>query len=478
MQNIKKAYDAEHFRESGHQLIELLADYLAKATTGAKMPVLPWWEIGDAQANWETHLKSTAPEELFEKTLRESIHIHHPNYMGHQISPAAPMAALAGLVSDFLNNGMGVYEMGIVGSTLDRLVIRAVAEQMGFDDQADGVMTSGGTMANVTALLTARSIKSSEQVWTVGTQKQYALMVSEQAHYCVDRAARIMGWGSKGIIKIPSRADYCMDTELLEEYLAKARQENVEVLAVVGSACSTSTGAFDDLNAIADFCQQHQIWFHVDGAHGAAVVYSEKYKHLAAGIERADSVIMDFHKMLLTPSITTALIFRDGTLNFRTFAQEAQYLFEEDETLDWYNMAKRTFECTKTMMSLKVYALMREYGNDLFEEYVTRVIDNTHLLGELLAEDPTFEVAAEPQANIICFRHRPPVLNDDALNFHNTRIRERMRNEGTYYIVKTSLNGQFYLRCTLTNPFTERQHLQGMLEMIKATARDLRAVAL
>lgn len=474
---LKQAYDAEHFRQSGHELIDLLADYLTKATNGEKMPVLPWLAYEDAQQNWEEHYNANTPEDLFQKTLRESIHVHHPNYMGHQISPAAPMAALAGLLSDFLNNGMGVYEMGIVGSTLDRLVIKEVAKQMGFSAAADGVMTSGGTLANVTAMLTARSIRASEEVWTVGTQKKYALMVSEQAHYCVDRAARIMGWGSDGIIKIPSDERFRMRTEMLEEYLAKAKNRNVEVLAVVGSACSTSTGAYDDLGAIADFCEKHDLWFHIDGAHGAAATFSAKYKYLVKGIERADSVIMDFHKMLLTPSITTALIFKEGTLNFRTFAQEAKYLFEEIDDLDWYNMAKRTFECTKTMMSLKVYSLMQTYGNDLFDEYVTQVIDNTHLLHSILEEDPEFDIAAPPQANIICFRHHPNEVPTHELSQHNLAIRDIMKKDGTFYIVKTDLRGESYLRCTLTNPFTERKHLQEMVEMIKATARQLRTVA-
>lgn len=477
MTNLRKAYDAEQFRASGHQLIDQLADYLAKATAGAAMPVLPWQETESAHKNWEAHLEASAPEDLFTKTLRESIHIHHPNYMGHQISPAAPMAALAGLVSDFMNNGMGVYEMGIVGSTLDRLVIRAVTEKMSLPDTADGVMTSGGTMANLTALLTARSLKAQDEVWKLGTHQQYALMVSEQAHYCVDRAARIMGWGSAGIIKIPTNADYSMRTDLLDEYLTKAKNENIQVLAVVGSACSTSTGAFDDLEAIADFCAKQNLWFHVDGAHGAALVYSNRYKNLVKGIERADSIIMDFHKMLLTPSITTALIFKDGTLNFRTFAQEAQYLFEEEEDLDWYNMAKRTFECTKTMMSLKVYSLMRTYGDALFDEYVTTVIDNTHLLAQLVDKDAAFELAASPQANIICFRHRPVGLEEASLNAHNALLREVIKKKGDYYIVKTNLRGKVFLRCTLTNPFTSEQHLRGLLETIKATARETRRVA-
>jgi L-2,4-diaminobutyrate decarboxylase len=179
---------------------------------------------------------------------------------------------------------------------------------------------------------------------------------------------------------------------------------------------------------------------------------------------------MDFHKMLLTPSITTALIFSNGKLNFKTFAQEAQYLFEEQEGLDWYNMAKRTFECTKTMMSLKIYSLMRTYGTPLFDEYVTRVIDNTHELHQMIEQTPNLEVAAPPSANIICFRHQLPCLSLSELNQHNERIRQQMKLDGDYYIVKTSLNGTTYLRCTLTNPFTSTEHLKGMLGKVLQVA--------
>lgn len=473
MKRIKSAYDAEQFREQGHTLVDLLADRLAASTTGTSKLVLPWQEPETAMHSWiQDFEKAPNPDitGLFKKVLAESINVHHPNYMGHQISPAAPLGALAGMVSDFLNNGMGVYEMGIVGTVMDRVVIRSVAAQMGFDRTADGIMTSGGTMANVTALLTARSIKAKDRVWVDGTQKQYALMVSEQAHYCVDRAARIMGWGAAGIIKVPSNDHFEMRTEALKDCLQKAKAKGIEVLAVVGSACSTSTGAFDDLEAIADFCEAHDLWFHVDGAHGAATVYSEKYKSLVKGLERADSVTMDFHKMLLTPSITTALVFKNGKLNFQTFAQEAQYLFEEQEGLDWYNMARRTFECTKTMMSLKIYSLLRTYGTELFDEYVTRVIDNTHELHQLVKATPDMEAAAPPSANILCFRHRPAQLAAEQLNQHNERIRHQMKLDGDYYIVKTSLNGQTYLRCTLTNPFTSTEHLRGMLEKLRLSA--------
>ncbi|HKK75532.1 MAG TPA: aminotransferase class I/II-fold pyridoxal phosphate-dependent enzyme [Saprospiraceae bacterium] len=478
MTKLQKAYDAEHFRASGHQLIDQLADYLAKATTGTEMPVLPWLDTAAAQDNWEQHFQGKDSTPLFEKIIKDSIHIHHPNYMGHQVNPPAPITALAAMTIDLLNNGMGVYEMGLAGVPMERIIIREVARKMGFAQAADGIITSGGTLANLTALLAARAHQANQEVWTEGTHQQYAIMVSEQAHYSVDRAIRIMGWGAAGIIKIPTNGQFQMRTELLETHLAKAKEQNVEVLAVVGAACSTATGAYDDLDAIAEFCTRHNLWFHVDGAHGAAVVYSQRHRHLVQGIERADSVCMDFHKMLMTPALATALVFKDGTNNFRTFAQEALYLFEDEDELDWYNLAKRSFECTKTMMVVKIYSLLHSYGEALFEEYVTKVIDNTQLLYELLLVDGDFEIAMPPQTNIICFRWAPPGLSEAEIDALTPRIREAMTQEGTFYIVRTRLRGKHFLRSTLTNPFTERKHLEGMLENIKATARELRTVAL
>ena len=125
-----------------------------------------------------------------------------------------------------------------------------------------------------------------------------------------------------------------------------------------------------------------------------------------------------------------------------------------EEDLDWYNMAKRTFECTKTMMSLRVYSILRSYGSKLWDEYVTRVVDLGRNLGRLVENDPAFELATAPQCNIICFRHLVPGLSEEGLNQHNEKIREQLKLEGKYYIVKTVLRGKTYLRCTLTNAFT------------------------
>lgn len=468
---LKAAYDPDTFRREGYALIDLLSEYLRSALGGDREPVLRWETPDEQLRRWEDdslEAPSGDVQQLFKGVLDGSVHLHHPQYMGHQISPPAPVAALAGLLGDLLNNGMGVYEMGAPATAIERVVTRQVARRLGLGEAADGILTSGGSLANLTALLAARSSKAGN-VWREGTSEPLALMVSAEAHYCVDRAARIMGWGEEGIIKVPVDDEFRLRADLLPACLEKARAGGRRVIAVVGSACTTSTGAYDDLAAIADFCQAQDLWFHVDGAHGAPAAFSPKYAALTRGIERADSVTMDFHKMLLTPSVTTALLFRDGRDSYHTFAQQGQYLWSRDEEEEWYNLAKRTFECTKLMLSVKAYSLLRTYGWDLFDQYVTTVIDRTRELAGLIRDRSDMDLAVAPDCNIICFRYRPAGVPEEDLDALNDRIRQTLLEQGAFYIVKTKLRGRSYLRCTLTNAFTTTGHLEGLLEAVSRT---------
>lgn len=470
---LEQAYDPEHFRSVGHQLVDQLADHLASVQQrdGRAIPYTP---PEDERRHWSADWLAKQggdPLAYFQQILGRSVQLQHPRYMGHQVSPPAPLAALSNLVDGLLNNGSAVYEMGMAGTAIEQLVVQETAKAMGFDESAGGILTSGGTLSNLTALLAARAVQCPDPVWTKGHQEPLALMVSEEAHYCVDRAARIMGWGSDGIVKVPVDEHYRMRHELLPEYLAKARAKGRRVIAVVGSACSTSTGSFDNLGALADFCEDNGLWLHIDGAHGAGMVFSEKHRAVLNGIARADSVTMDFHKMLLTPVLATALIFRNGHHAYRTFSQQAQYLWEGQNAEEWHNMAKRTFECTKFMIGMKVYSIMRAYGTALWEEYIDRVVGNGQRLYQLLQDRERFEPAIEPACNIVCFRYRAEGLDAAGLNALNGRIRQQLLEEGPFYIVQTLLKGELYLRVTLTNPFTTAEDLSAMLEACERAAQ-------
>lgn len=473
--NLTQAYSPEHFRQEAHQLVDMLADYLSNAQNQALETVIPYRLPEENLEVWQQDFEEGKgnPLTFFEKVIQQSTHLHHPRYMGHQVSPPLPIAALTGLLTGMLNNGMAVYEMGLVSNPLERILGDLLANKIGFTTHASGLLTSGGTLANLTALLAARAAKAPTDVWEEGHSGRLAVMVSEEAHYCIDRAARIMGMGSEGIIKIPTNERFQLRTELLEEYYQQASNEGLSVIAVIGSACSTSTGSYDDLKAIGKFCVQHNLWFHVDGAHGGAVVFSEKYKSLVAGINLADSVVIDWHKMLMTPALATALIFKNGDDAFKTFHQKAQYLWANQGSQEWFNSGKRTFECTKLMMSVKVYSILKAYGEEIFAENVDTLHGLAHDFVEILQANPRFELGVEPQSNIVCFRFVGERQNAEAYNSVNTVIRQRLLEKGNFYIVQTTLREKLYLRVSLMNPLTSKEDLVALLAEIEKIAATI-----
>jgi len=462
---ISKAFSPEDFRANGHKLIDMLADQLSKSqSTNPDHTILR--ETPDDQLKfWQDDLNSSLlddPGELFKDMLSRSINLYSRRCMGHQVPPPAPAAVLGSLLSGFLNNGSAVYEMGMTGNALEKIVTESLAQKFGLGADASGFVTSGGTLGNLTVLLAARAAVT--DVWDHGLagHNNLAIMVSEESHYSVDRAARIMGLGSEGIIKVPVNNKYQLRTDLLDEYLEKAERSGKKVFCIIGCACSTSTGAYDDLRAIGAFAKKHNIWLHVDGAHGAAAIYSLQYKTLLDGIELADSVIIDFHKMMLTPSLSTAVIYKRGSDSYKTFAQKAQYLWADQEKEEWHNSGKRTFECTKPMSILSIYTLMRMYGDELFEENIETLFSLAREFAALIKSNKNFELACEPQSNIVCFKYVSKKLAEDV----NKKILQHLIADGRYYIVSTTINENSYLRTAIMNPLTRISELAGLLDLI------------
>jgi len=361
--------------------------------------------------------------------------------------------------------------MGPAATAIERVVLRWLAEKIGMNDQADGVLTSGGSAGNLTGLLAARQAMSGYNIWDDGAEdeSQLAFMVSEEAHYSVARAARIMGWGEKGVVKVPVNSRMQLDASRLEETLSRAQARGLKVIALVGNACTTSTGTYDPINEMADFAEANGLWFHVDGAHGGAAAMTEKYSHLTKGIERADSVVIDFHKMMLAPALTTAVLFRNGRHSYETFAQKAAYLLESGVQKPWYDSAGRTLECTKKMLGVKVYALIKLYGDQLFSAYISTTYDLGQKFAGMINREEGFELALQPDGNIICFRYHPDGFTGD-LNKLTAALRKKLLEDASFYVVQTTIAGQTFLRVTLMNPFTTEQDLSVLLDLIKKLA--------
>ena len=463
---LRRAYDPEDFRAEAHALVDRLADYLSDVR---RYPANPYATPEESLKEFRELLDRRAtPAEIFGRVIERSVHLHHPEYMGHQVVPPAPLAATGDLAASLLNTGMAIFEMGRPGTAIEVVVVEEMARLLELAPSAGGFLTSGGSLANLTALLAARA--------RYATAPAPCVLVSDQAHYCIQRAVHVMGWGEGGIVHLPTDADLRVDPAQIDAVIATTRDGGRTPVAIVGCACTTNSGTYDPLDQLAAAAARHGLWLHVDGAHGAGVRLDPERKHLVKGLERADSVALDFHKMLLTPAITTALFFREGKAAYATFRQRAEYLLEEGPDAEWFNIARRSFECTKRMLGLRVYLLLSAYGPDLFREYIARVGWLGRELAGRIQRNPDLELLVEPDINIVCFRFRHLTLNPLACDATNEIIRSRLTEAGQPYIVQTRINGRVYLRCTLTNAFTTPTDLEKMLLQVTAIGHDLVAL--
>ena len=476
---LRKAYDPERFGRLARQIVADLETHLRDAQARTAPASMPWTSPEEERAFWSERMQT--PEglpELMRLVVSRSNGLQDPRYMGHQVAVPFPDGALVGMVTDLLNNGGAIYEMGPTNSAMEEVLMARIGRMMGFPEGCGGVMCHGGTLANLVALLAARRWTAGPDAdpWRVGDDGQGAVLVSAQAHYCVDRAVRIMGWGQDGVGLVDTDDRHGITAEGLDAAMAAMKAKGRRVVSLVGSACTTSTGAYDDLHLLADFAERHGLWFHVDGAHGAPAVFSNRHAHLVAGMGRAHSVAMDFHKIMGVPALCTGLFYCRHDHSFLPFTQEAEYLWNDAEEPEWWNFGKRTFECTKRMLSTRVAAVIEEYGTEIWGHLVDRLFALGAELARQIEERPQFELAMQPQANIVCFRLIPASMADagvDAINRFTERLRQRHLEAGPQYVVMTRFGGNVWLRCTLMNPLTEAEDLTAMLDRLEALAAEL-----
>ncbi len=476
--NIPFPFNPEEFRKEGHKVVDTLSDYLYDTLSGNDMPVLPWNDPEKLveMFSFESGGGETEPLVSFLKRIMDqSIHIHHPHYIGHQVTSPLPLTVLTQFCTTLLNNGAAIYEMGPVNMAMEKNVINRFGKMIGYQTSFDGIFTHGGTAGNLTAMLAARQAKTDYNIWEDGitNENRPGYMMSEQSHYSVGRNVKIMGLGDDSIIKVPYDSHFKMRVDLLEDLKKRAEDKGIKIISVAANACSTATGSYDDLEAIADFCEKHDLWMHVDGAHGMGVLFSEKYRHLVNGIERADSVVIDFHKMLLVPALNTLLMFRNGEKSFETFAQKATYLFQKSQKNVWYNSATRTIECTKSALGIIAYAAMKYYGDNYYKEYIESRYDLARKFADQVKSHHEFELAVEPESNIVCFRYLRKGLSELALNEINAAIRDKIIKEGSFYVVQVELNGKIWIRLTIINPVTSGEDLELLLKTVILTSESL-----
>ncbi|MBL8818392.1 MAG: aminotransferase class I/II-fold pyridoxal phosphate-dependent enzyme [Planctomyces sp.] len=469
---------------------ELLSRHYSGVVSGVG-PVLNWNDPSTLIQRAEAFLdhRNTARGDVSEPELLERFsllvrtmlssgqNLHHPHYIGHQVPASSPVAGLFDAVGTITNQVMAIFEMGPWATAVEYALVNRLAAKIGWDPQQScGLLTHGGSLANLTALLTARNVRLPGS-WEDGVPSNAVLLTHTDSHYCVSRTAGILGLGTKQIARIPVDARRKMRPDRLEEELQRLQREGRPVMALSCCACATPTGAFDPLEEIAEICERYQVWMHVDAAHGGAALMSRRHRSLLRGIERADSVVWDAHKMLFVPALCAAVLYRQRDVRFETFRQNAPYLFDPSAPgLAEYDSGMRTIECTKRATGFGLWGLWAIAGEEVFEQLVDRMFYMARTLYELIVDAEDFEPLHEPECNILVFQYRPARLNSapaDLVNRFQREVRSRLIRSGHFYVVQTQLGDHAGLRVTMMNPATTETDLSELLNELRRIGREV-----
>jgi len=505
---IQAAFDPELIRAAGHRLADLLASHMARvqASGGAVLnwevpqdnvsraaAILSEGEGGSAEAHdgprvargtdlagSDTGGLSARFGELVQIMLDRGLNLHDPRYIGHQVPAPVPIAGLFDAIGSVTNQVMAIYEMGPWASAVERAMVQRLGTLIGWEsDEFAGAVTHGGSLANLTALLTARNVTLGH-AWEsglAGDGPPPVLVAHAEAHYSVARSAGILGVGTRQVVRADLDERRRIDPVRLDRTLGRLRAENHPIVAVAACACATPTGAFDPLGEVADVCHSHGVWLHVDAAHGGAACLSRRHRHLVAGLDRADSVVWDAHKMLFVPGLCAFVFYRDKAHRFEAFRQDAPYLFDPSAPgLAEFDSGLKTVECTKRAATYGLWGVWSMFGQRLFADMVDVTFEMARVLHEKLARAADFQPLHRPECNIVAFRHIPDQMRDappDRIGEFQLDLRREIIQSGQFYIVPTKKDGVGALRATVINPLTTPDHLDQLMDALRQTGRKL-----
>jgi L-2,4-diaminobutyrate decarboxylase len=460
---------AEHYRRSVTEGVERVAARLAatdRPFTGITVDALaPTIDAIDL----DTPLRDTAAvlDELEEVYLRDAVYFHHPRYLAHLNCPVVIPAVLGEAVLAAVNSSLDTWDQSAGGTLIERRLIDWTAARIGLGANADGVFTSGGTQSNLQALLLAREEAKTDN------PARLRVFASEAGHFSVQKSAKLLGLGQDSVVPVPVGQDKRMQTVALARELERCRRDGLVPMAVVATAGTTDFGSIDPLPEIAELCAQYGTWLHVDAAYGCGLLASLKYRDRLDGIERADSVTVDYHKSFFQPVSSSAVLVRDAsTLRHATY--HAEYLNPRRMVTERIpNQVDKSLQTTRRFDALKLWTTLRVMGADGIGELFDEVCELAAEGWQLLAADPRFDVVVEPALSTLVFRYIPAAVTDPAeIDRANLHARKALFASGDAVVAGTKVGGRHYLKFTLLNPETTTGDIAAVLDLIAGHAEQ------
>jgi glutamate/tyrosine decarboxylase-like PLP-dependent enzyme len=402
------------------------------------------------------------------EVLPYTAQLSHPRFFAFVPGPSNFVSVLADTIAAGHNIFAGSWLEASGPEAVELVTIEWLCQLTGFPSTAGGIFLSGGSVANLTALATAREVRLS------GEQKlQGVVYLSDQTHSSIERALKLLGLSANQIRKIRSDENFRLCLNGLRSAILADRREGRLPFCVVANAGTTNTGAIDPLSELAKICREEDLWLHVDGAYGAAALFSQSHHHLLLGIREADSLTIDPHKWLFQPYDCGCLLLRERALLKQVFHLNPEYLEDAEPSEHEINLWDYGPELTRPFRALKLWMSLQVFGADAFSAAVERGIELAMIAERRLREIKGWELITPAQLGIITFRHAPAGYTKSELNTWNRELGRRISSLGHSLVLSTSIRGDRVLRLCTINPRTRKEDIFSALDALFDCARNL-----
>jgi aromatic-L-amino-acid/L-tryptophan decarboxylase len=469
--------DANEFRENGHRVVDLLAEYLDRIEEKRVFPDAEPKTVNqlfDEALPQEPNAPEAVLREIEDKLLPYCTNVGHPGYMGLITPSPNPTGAIADLIASTINQNVGAYSIGPSAVAMERRVVRWLSDLCGYDANAGGNLTSGGMMANFIGLKLARDAVTKDRAQHEGVRDPWAVYASEERHVSVDKAVDCIGLGRSALRALPTDANFEVRLDALEQAITRDKKSGVRPMCIVGIFGTTNTGAVDNVRALRAIADREGMWLHADAAYGGGMLLSHEWPMRNRGLELADSITIDPHKWFYAPLDAGAVLVKDHRRLTVSFGMKPSYLTDEfDAENERYQYYVHGFEQSRRFRSLKVWMSFKRYGARQIGEWIGNNVRQAQYLYELANNDPEFEPASTPPMSAICIRYKGARLSEaDAKKLH-AEVAQRVEQGGRFWISTTELKGKSWFRINPVNFRTRREHMDELFALLRSECRDV-----
>lgn len=424
-------------------------------------------------------------KDVGKQILQNSVRVSHPTCIAHLHCPPLIPALAAELLISATNQSMDSWDQSPAATVLEQQLVRWLCEQFGYSTQADGIFTSGGTQSNLMGLLLARDRYCQTHLnWSVQQRglppqaQRFRLLCSAVSHFTIRQAAYLLGLGEQAVVTVATDENFRLCPVALNQTVKDLQAQDLLPIALIATAGTTDFGSIDPLPELVQCARTHDLWLHVDAAYGGALILSDRHGSQLQGIEAADSITVDFHKLFYQPISCGAFLLKERS-HFNLMKHHAAYLNpEENETEGIPDLVTKSIQTTRRFDALKLWVSLQHLGRQGFADMIDTTIDLAAQTAHLIAGDPGLELVNQPTINAVVFHYRPSDLPTTTVsaaqvNQINRHIRQSLLYRGQAVLAQTQIGDRVYLKLTLLNPRTTLTHITDLLNAVKQLGHNL-----